>query len=126
MDALINPATGDYLADTARPGEWARDPANGLMNAAYLRLMTPLGTWFGDATVGSRLHELAREKDLARVERLAQQYATAALQPLLADGRAKSIDVRAQRPGNGRLALAIELVDARGVTSAFEMPVKVA
>lgn len=126
MDALINPTTGDYLADTTRPGEWARDPANGLMNAAYLRLMTPLGSWFGDATLGSRLHELAREKDLARVERLAQQYAAAALQPLLADGRAKSIDVRTQRPGNGRLALAIELVDARGVTSAFQMPVKVA
>lgn len=126
MDALINPGTGDYLADATRPGEWARDPANGLMNAAYLRLMTPLGTWFGDATLGSRLHELAREKDLARVERLAQQYATVALQPLLADGRARSIDVRTLRPGNGRLALAIELVDARGVTSAFQMPVKVA
>lgn len=125
MDALINPQTGDYLADVDRPGEWARDPANGLMNAAYLRLMTPLGSWFGDAALGSRLLELAREKDLARVERLAQQYATTALQPLLDDGRAQSVTVRTMRPGNGRLALAIELVDARGVSSAFEMPVKV-
>lgn len=124
-DTLINPATGDYLADTARTGEWARDPANGLMNAAYLRLMTPLGSWFADVTLGSRLHELVREKDLARVERLAQQYAVTALQPLLTDGRAKSIDVSTVRPGNGRLLLAIELVDARGVSSAFELPVKV-
>lgn len=125
MDALIDPATGDYVADSSRPGEWVRDPANGLMNAAYLRLMTPLGSWFGDATLGSRLHELAREKDLARVERLAQQYAAAALQPLLTDGRAQAIDVRTQRQGNARLALAIELVDARGVSSSFEVPVKV-
>ena len=125
MDALINPATGDYLADPDRPGELARDPANGLLNAAYLRLMTPLGSWFGDVTLGSRLHELAREKDLARVERLAQQYATTALQPLLADGRVQSIGVRTLRPENRRLALVIELVDARGVSSAFEMPVKV-
>lgn len=125
MDALINPNTGDYLADAARPGELARDPANGLLNAAYLRLMTPLGSWFGDATLGSRLHELAREKDLARVERLAQQFSRDALQPLLTDGRAKSIDIRTQRPGNGRLALAIELVDARGVVSTFAVPVKV-
>lgn len=125
MDALIDPATGDYVADDTRPGEWARDPANGLMTAAYLRLMTPLGSWFGDTTLGSRLHELAREKDLARVALLARQYAEQALKPLLDDGRALSIDVRTQRPGNGRLALAVELVDARGVSSAFELPVKV-
>jgi len=126
MDALINPFTGDYKADADRPGDLARDPANGLMNAAYLRLMTPLGSWFGDATLGSRLHELEREKDLDRVERLVQQYAAAALKPLLDYGRARSIDVRTQRQGNGRLALAIELVDAQGVKSTFDMPVKVA
>jgi phage gp46-like protein len=126
MDALINPYTGDYEGDDNRPGDLARDPANGLMNAAYLRLMTPLGSWFGDATLGSRLHELEREKDMDRVERLVQQYAAAALKPLLDDGRARSIDVRTQRQGNGRMALAIELVDAQGVKSTFEMPVKVA
>lgn len=125
MDAFINPLTGDYLVDVDRPGQLARDPANGLMNAAYLRLMTPLGGWFGDAALGSRLYELAREKDVARVERLAQQYAAAALEPLLTDGRARSIDVRTQRTEDGRLALAVELVDAQGVSSAFQMPVKV-
>lgn len=126
MDALINPATGDYLADALRPGDLARDPSNGLVNAAYLRLMTPLGQWFGDATLGSRLHELAREKDLPRVEQLARQYAQQALQPLLQDGRAQRIDVRTSRQGDGRLRLAIELVDANGVTSAFDVLVKVA
>lgn len=124
MDALVNPATGDYLADASRPGEWARDPANGLISAAYMRLMTPLGSWFADETVGSRLHELGREKDLARLEILARQYALEALKPLLSDGRARSIDVRTQRQA-GRLALAVEMVDAHDVSSAFELPVKV-
>jgi phage gp46-like protein len=125
MDTLINPATGDYLADPLHPGALARDPANGLLNAAYLRLMTPLGSWFGDTTLGSRLHELAREKDLARVERLAQQYATSALKPLLTDGRAKTITISTLRRGNGQLAMTVELVDARGVLSTFVLPVKV-
>ena len=87
MDALIDPATRDYLPDAARVGALARDPARGLLNAAYLRLTVPLGRYFADATLGSRLYELEREKDVARVERLAKQYATDALAPLLADGR---------------------------------------
>lgn len=103
----------------------ARAPGNGLANAVYLRLMTPLGGWFGDVTLGSRLHELAREKDLARVERLARQYALEALQPLRKGGRVLSLDVQAVRR-DGRLLLAVALVDARGVPSAFEVPVKVA
>jgi phage gp46-like protein len=126
MDTFIDPYTRAYKADPARPGQWMRSPAAGLMNAAYLRLQTPLGSWFGDTTIGSKLHELAREKDLVRAGRLAPQYAKAALQPLLADGRAKTVDVQAVQPGDGRLLLAIELVDARGVRVAFEYPVKVA
>lgn len=125
MDAWINPSTGDYAADPARVGELARAPGDGLANAVYLRLMTPLRGWFGDVTLGSRLHELAREKDLARVERLARQYALEALQPLLADGRVQSLDVQTVRPGDGRLLLAVALVDARGEPRAFDVPVKV-
>lgn len=124
MDAWINSATADYAADPARMGELARAPGDGLANAVYLRLMTPLGGWFGDVTLGSRLHELAREKDLARVERLARQYALEALQPLLADGRVLSLDVQTVRR-DGRLLLAVTLVDARGMPSAFDVLVKV-
>lgn len=126
MDTLINPSTGDYAASDVVVGAYKRDPANGLLNAAYLRLATPLASWFGDATLGSRLNELSREKDLARVELLAQQYAKNALQPLINDGRAQSVTVRTLRPGNGQLALTIELVDAHGVQSSFEHPVRVA
>ena len=130
MDAWINPATRDYEPGTAPLGALVRDPGRGLANAAYLRLMTPLGQWFGDTTLGSRLHELVRQKDLPRVERLAQQYARAALAPLLADGRARSVDVRTSRvkdaAAGGRLLLAIEIVDALGERITFDFPVRVA
>ncbi len=131
MDTWINPATGAYEEGTGvLLGSLLRDPADGLTNALYLRLMTPLGSWFGDVTLGSRLHELVREKDLARVERLAAQYASQALQPVINDGRAQSINVRTQRSkddaGGGRLALAIEVVDAFGTLRTFELPIKVA
>lgn len=54
MDTWIDPATGDYAG--ARISR--------LENAVYLRLMTPLGSWWADTSLGSRLHELAREKDV--------------------------------------------------------------
>lgn len=130
MDAWINPLTRDYEPTTAPVGGLARDPAAGLANAAYLRLMTPLGQWFGDVTLGSRLHELQREKDLPRVERLALQYSRTALQPLLVDGRAASIDIRAVREkdasAGGRLLLAIVIFDAIGERHTFQVPVRVA
>lgn len=130
MDAWINPATRDYEPSVAPVGSLQRDPANGLANAAYLRLMTPLGQWLGDVTLGSRLHELEREKNTPRVERLAHQYARAALQPLLSDGRAKSIEIQTVREtdatASGRLLLAIAIVDAIGARQTFQFPVRVA
>lgn len=119
------------LSDPSTPiGNLLRDPAAGLANACYLRLMTPLGQWFGDETLGSRLHELQREKDLARVERLARQYATDALRPILDDGRARSITVNTERTkdasASGRMLLAIEVVDAMGVRQTFRFVVRVA
>lgn len=129
MDAWINPVTRDYERTIAPVGDLVRDPGAGLANAAYLRLMTPLGSWFGDVTLGSRLHELQREKDLARVERLARQYARDALAPILADGRASSIDIQTVREKDataaGRLLLAITIVDAVGERTTFRVPVRV-
>ncbi len=126
MDAFIDPVTRDYVPDTgARTGDLVRDPAAGLANACYLRLMVPLGSWWAAPDVGSRLHELAREKDLPRVGQLARQYVRDALAPLLADGRAKSVDVISQQPRDGRLLLGIEVVDALGNRRLFEVPVKV-
>ncbi len=121
-DCWINPATGDYSATAGVP---TRDPASGLANAVYLRLMTPLGGYWADARLGSRLHELQREKDVPRVMRLAVQYAQQALAPILADGRATAIDISAERPRPGWLDLIIEVTRASGERLTFKHPVKV-
>ena len=122
MDAWIDPTTHDYAL---LGGKLTPDPAGGLANAAYFRLMTPLGSYWAEPTLGSRLHELQREKDVARVSRLAQQYAEQALQPILDDGRATAIKVdTARQPG--RLLLLITITDSNGHSVAFQHPVSVA
>ena len=127
MDTFVDPATRDYLY---RAGAFVRDPANGLANAVYLRLMTPLGQWWAFPALGSRLHELVREKDVSRVELLARQYSAQALQPILDDGRAKAIDIETERlkdaSQGGRLQLRITVTDAGGRAFTFIHPVKVA
>lgn len=115
MDREISPLTGDYTSKTIST----------LANAAYIRLTTPLGSWWVDGRVGSLLHLIQREKDLKRVGLLAQQYAEEALQPLIEDGRASRITVTHQQPHDGWLILMIEIVDNRGEPFSFEHPVKV-
>ncbi|UTH76017.1 phage GP46 family protein [Chromobacterium sp. IIBBL 290-4] len=116
MDPLLDPLTGDYAGGST----------DTLANAVYLRLMTPLGGWWADPTLGSRLHELSRSKDSSRIDLLACQYAEQALQPLQQDGRASRIQVSSQRPGSGRLLLDIEVADAGGRTRHFQHQVRIA
>ncbi|AZC95311.1 Bacteriophage protein GP46 [Pseudomonas chlororaphis subsp. piscium] len=75
--------------------------------------------------MGSRLHELRREKDRPRVGILAKQYAEQALRPLLDDDRAKVITVIVEQPHNGWLFLHIEIIDATGNPQVFRQPVRV-
>ena len=128
MDAWLNPSTRDYAADPAMTGALQRDPASGLANAVYLRLMTPLGSYWADPSLGSNLYKLQRSKSLTGVDLLAKGYALAALQPLLDDGRATSIDVQAQLSSNTvtpRLVLLVTVVDAAGDQHVFVHHVKV-
>ena len=122
IDALIDPTTGDY---TQAAGSTVRDLADGLGNAVYLRLQTPLGGYWADATLGSRLHELQRMKDVPRMSVLAKQYAEQALAPIVADGRAVSVEVTTYQPGKGWLILVIEVTAASGARRTFKHPVKV-
>lgn len=121
MDSRIDPITRDYVLINGTP---QRDPADGLANACYMRLEIPLGSYWADKTLGSRLHELQREKDLSRVAMLARQYAEQALAPILADGRATQINVSTERMP-GRLNLLIEVLAASGETLTFKHPVTV-
>lgn len=120
-DTYIDPITADYLPSA---GDLARDPADGLANAVYLRVMTPLGSWWADTTLGSRLHELQREKDVPRVQRLAVQYVQQCLQPLVDDGRALAIDVQAAH-WPGRLNLLVTITDAGQAERTFDYFIKV-
>lgn len=118
MDILLDPTTADYAIP------WQRIET--LANAVYLRLMTPLGSWWAEPSVGSRLHELQREKDLPRVYVLARQYAEQALQPLIIDGRAQSITVTAERDRPGWCVLLITVIDNVGREQRFNHHVRVA
>lgn len=122
MDTLIDPTTRDYVLLN---GAAQRDPAGGLANACYVRLAVPLGNYWADKTLGSRLHELQREKDLTRVATLARQYAEQSLAPIVADGRATRITVSTEQPHNGRLHLLIEVTAASGETLTFKHPIQV-
>lgn len=110
MDRLIDPKTGDYYSDQ-RVG-------NSLQNAVYVRLETPKGTYWADPKLGSLLHTLQREKNVSRVRLLAIQYAEEALQPILDEDRAKSIEVDAIRNERGLLLL-IEVEDFKNKRESF-------
>lgn len=115
MDAQIDPSAGDYTGQRITT----------LANAVYLRLATPLGSYWADPTVGSKLYLLKREKDLPRILVLAEQYAEQALQPLVDDGRAQSVTVTATHLRTGWVLLTIDVVDQTGDTQTFKHPVKV-
>ncbi|WP_311515251.1 phage GP46 family protein [Oligella urethralis] len=116
MDASLNPLTADY--DGQR--------INTLANAVYIRLMTPLGGWWADPLLGSRLHELVREKNLTRIYKLAEQYAEQALEPLIKTGRASRIDVTATPSDIGWCLLHIKVTDISGKELLFQHHIGVA
>lgn len=116
MDSRINPATGDY--DRTRIAD--------LSNAVYLRIMVPLGSYWADPTLGSKLYLLRRMKDVERNKRLAIQYTRDALQPLIDDKRADSIDVDATWNHDGRLELVGAVYQAGRAVASFQHYVQVA
>lgn len=116
MDSRIDPATGDY--DRTRISD--------LSNAVYLRITVPLGSYWADKTLGSKLHLLRRMKDLERNKTLAIQYTREALQPLLDDKRADRIDVDATWAHDGRLELTGAVHQAGRTATTFQHYVKVA
>lgn len=116
MDALLDPFTRDYTGASTQT----------LANAVYLRLETPLGSWWAVPTLGSKLYLLSREKDMPRVRALAVQYAEQALQPLVDDQRASSVSVSAIAGDTGWLILLVDVTDATGSVQHFKHPVKVA
>ncbi|SNS05458.1 Mu-like prophage protein gp46 [Humidesulfovibrio mexicanus] len=67
----------------------------------------------GDST-GSRLWLLSREKQLSEVLERAREYAAEALDWMVKDAVAKTVQVEASAPGNGVLALDIRIERPNG------------
>lgn len=123
FSADIGLANGDLVTD------------DGLRTSIYISLFTdapakaddvvPAGAdrrgWWGDALAeipgditGSRLWLLKREKQLSSVMLRAQTYATEALQWLLDDKIAASVDVVVTNPARGILALSVTITRPSG------------
>jgi phage gp46-like protein len=116
MDSRIDPTTGDY----------DRTSIADLGNAAYFRLTIPLGSYWADPTLGSKLHLLRRMKDVERNKILAIQYTREALQPLIDSKRADRVDVDASWNHDGRLELHGVIHHAGIPVATFQHYVKVA
>lgn len=111
--AYLNQATGDYRDDNSTLSE--ADQA--IVHTVYIRLATRKGSYWADRNLGSRLHELRREKDTPRNRQLARQYAMEALKPVVDARRWKSMSIELEPTAtNFSLAIGIELHDGRNVT----------
>lgn len=82
--------------------------------------------WWGDSfpviegdRIGSRLWLLAREKQTASTLNRAREYAREALQWLVEDGVAAGVQVDAEYPRPGLLALIITITRPDGTTARF-------
>lgn len=117
-DFRINPLTGDYDGQI-----------DDLSNAVYLRIVTPLGSYWADPSLGSKLYLLQREKALQPARVLAEQYVRLALQPLIDDQRVDRIDVALgefeDASGTTRLPLRVSVYRGGLLAAQFDHPVKV-
>jgi len=104
MQPEIDPSTGDYTGQRI----------TSLANAVWLRIKTPVGSWWAEKTIGSRLHTLPEYKALPYVTKVAEGMALEALKPLLDSGRASSITAFSTLVGSV-LLLVVTTVDATGV-----------
>lgn len=116
---LRQPALNPHLAD------YSGKSCFNLLNAVYLRIMTPRGTYWDDETFGSRLHLLRREKDLSNRSVRAKEYVAEALQPLLDDGRADAVETLTEQRGDGRLRLLVKVFQAGAQVAQLEYFVEV-
>ena len=113
---LINDA-GDY--ELSEDGRLMRDetPAT----RGRIRLRTRRGEWFGDADLGSRLHQI---KLMKRAEKLTEDYVREALQPMLDDGTYRTLTFGATLtdPVNGSIARVVEAEMPGENTTTLALP----
>ena len=93
--------------------EMTYDKATTLENNIYLSLTVQRGSFFANTSFGSRLHLLQRGKNTNRTMRLAIDYAKEALQWMIDTGKARTVEVWAERDriqDIHRLKLLVEVI----------------
>lgn len=113
----INPASGDYVMERGSPV-----PTNSLQIPAYIRLRTPREGWMyaPDASYGSDFANLKKRqttRDSSEVESIAAR----ALQPILDDGRAQSIEVTTTESQRNAIGLKADIIDAQGNVESLDL-----
>ena len=103
-------------------GQMTYTEAATLMNNIYLSLKTQKGSFFADPSFGSRLYLLRREKNTDMTMRLAIDYCREALQWMIDTGKAKSVDVYAQRDRMQDINRLKLLIEATPVSGADPVP----
>lgn len=121
MATAINPQSCDY--ERGSDGRLLRDPVNGMRNAIHLRLRTPLGSYWANPTLGSRLHEL--RKDVSRAKVLARQYTETALKDLCDSGKISLLTLNVTQSLRGQILISGEAHLATGEQFPFQHFVKI-
>lgn len=81
-----------------------------LKRRIYNRLATERGSFVYNPTIGSRLHEMTRGKNLSEVRDLARGYIREALAPEIAKGAILSVsDVRVKRKTLNNVELEVDI-----------------
>tara|TARA_R110002051_G_scaffold183589_1_gene253107 strand:- start:2592 stop:2966 length:375 start_codon:yes stop_codon:yes gene_type:complete len=121
FDQTINDYTTDGINSPPLTGSGA------LAEAAYLRLLTPKGSYFADPMLGSELHKLKRSKDVPRMRRQALAWAREALEPLRTPYYLTDISVSAGAVvKSGYLSIKAVLTQADGSQTTTSINVQVA
>jgi phage gp46-like protein len=120
FDQTINDYT---LEGINSPPSSAQDA---LAEAAYLRLITPKGSYFADSELGSELYKLKRSKDVPRMRRQAIAWAKQALEPLRKPYYLNAIMVNARAGTQGYMQIESSLIRADGSQTTTSINVQVA
>ncbi len=106
----IDPSTGDYVIENGSPVE-----TDSLTIPAYFRLKAKRGRWLNapDTNWGSDFYTITKRPSENANQRL-ENIAVSALQPLVDDGRADSVEVNVLTASRGSAGLETKIVDASG------------
>lgn len=114
----FDPIKGDYIMDGGAP-----EQTDSLQVPAYIRLKTKRKQWMyaPDDDYGCDFFTVLKRPSNNAAQRL-ENIAAAALKPLTQDGRASSIDVKADDVTRNGAALTTTIVDASGEEETVTFP----